>query len=288
MSTKTTNTAQNYYDSSDADTFYYTIWGGADIHIGLYDDDDDDDVPSSSIASASERTVSYMASLILPITPSTRILDLGAGYGGGARYLAKKFGCKVVCLNLSEVENERNRTMNKEAGLDKLVDVVQGNFEEVPLADQSIDIVWSQDAFLHSGHREKIIEEIERVLVKYGGKIIFTDPMVANNAETTKLEPILKRLHLDSLGSVDYYETEFRKRGFEGRFEDHTDQLVIHYGRVLQELESQEEQLKGMISDDYIRNMETGLNHWVEGGKSRQLSWGILTFTRNAPRHGNG
>src|SRR6056297_2618419 len=28
---------EDYYDSDDADTFYSTIWGGEDLHIGLYD-----------------------------------------------------------------------------------------------------------------------------------------------------------------------------------------------------------------------------------------------------------
>ena len=26
---------EKYYDSDDADRFYYHIWGGEDIHIGL-------------------------------------------------------------------------------------------------------------------------------------------------------------------------------------------------------------------------------------------------------------
>jgi sarcosine/dimethylglycine N-methyltransferase len=29
------STTSEYYDSKDADTFYYEVWGGEDIHIGL-------------------------------------------------------------------------------------------------------------------------------------------------------------------------------------------------------------------------------------------------------------
>jgi len=28
--------------------------------------------------------------------PGTRLIDLGAGYGGGARFLASRFGCRVL------------------------------------------------------------------------------------------------------------------------------------------------------------------------------------------------
>ena len=47
--------AEEYYDSGDADKFYFDVWGGEDIHIGLYDGTDD-------IKEASRRTVERMAS----------------------------------------------------------------------------------------------------------------------------------------------------------------------------------------------------------------------------------
>ena len=46
--------ARSYYNSSDADTFYFTVWGGEDIHIGLYKDD------REPIFDASRRTVETM------------------------------------------------------------------------------------------------------------------------------------------------------------------------------------------------------------------------------------
>ena len=40
-------TAQDYYNSDDADNFYSRLWGGEDIHIGLYEHDDEDVIPAS-------------------------------------------------------------------------------------------------------------------------------------------------------------------------------------------------------------------------------------------------
>ena len=222
-----------------------------------------------------------MASIASPITHTTRILDMGAGYGGAARYLAKTYGCKVTCLNLSGVENERNRTKTKEQGLEDLVEVVEGSFDAMPLPDHSYDLVWSQDAFLHSGDRATIMAEIDRVLVTEVGRIVFTDPMAADGADPEGLKPILARLQLEDLGTLAFYRTEFGKKGFRDMgYEDHTAQLVTSYGRVLEELEGQEERLKGKISDQYLRNMKVGLGHWINGGKNGQLCWGILHFVR--------
>lgn len=279
-STTATTTARTYYDSSDADIFYHTIWGGSDIHIGLYDS------PSDSIATASQRTVSRMASLLEPIDVSTRILDMGAGYGGAARYLAKTYGCKVTCLNLSDVENERNRQMTSEAGLEGLIEVVEGSFEHVPFDENTFDVVWSQDAFLHSGDRAAVVREIARVLVRKNGKVIFTDPMAAEDADPKALAPILQRLHLDSLGSIRFYLEEFEMMGLaDGICVACEEHMVTHYSRVLKELEAREGELKEKISSEYLENMKIGLRHWVEGGRNGQIQWGILQFHYGTSYH---
>ena len=271
---KAVSTARDYYNSDDADRFYHRVWGGEDIHIGLYEYDDE------PIFDASRRTVAHMADLLGELAPRQRVVDLGSGYGGSARYLAATFGCSVTALNLSEVENARNREMNRAQGLENLVRVEDGSFEELPFPDEHFDVVWSQDAFLHSGDRAQVIQEAARVL-KPGGKLIFTDPMQADDCPAGVLQPILDRLLLDTLGSPGFYREECKANGLhEIGFEDHTPQLALHYARVLRETEALEPELAGQISADYIERMKRGLQHWVEGGRRGHLCWGIFRFQR--------
>lgn len=266
--------AQEYYNSSDADTFYFTIWGGEDIHIGLYESEDE------PIRDASRRTVERMAQTLSSIAKETRAIDLGAGFGGSARYLAATYGCRVVALNLSEVENQRDRTMNQERGLDHLIDVVDGDFEQLPYDADTFDVVWSQDAILHSGNRPKVLEEVARV-IKPGGELVFTDPMMTDDCPDDVLQPILDRLHLSTLGSPGFYRETLGSLGFdELGFEEHADQLARHYARVLAETEAQEATLSAAVSEDYLRRMKKGLRHWVEGGKNGYLTWGIFHFKK--------
>jgi ubiquinone/menaquinone biosynthesis C-methylase UbiE len=265
--------AEDYYDSADADTFYATIWGGEDIHIGLYQ------APSDPIRRASHRTVLQMAASLAGLKPGAKVLDIGSGYGGAARVLAKNHGAKVTCLNLSEVENERNRALTEEQGLSEQIDVVHGSFEKIPEPDSSFDIVWSQDAILHSGNRRKVLSEVARVL-KPGGEFIFTDPMQADDLEDESvLQPIYDRIHLDSLGSFGFYRDRLEKQGFEEvMIDDLTPQLRTHYARVAEELVSRRGELKGKVSEDYIDRMLVGLDNWVEGADSGHLTWGIMHF----------
>ncbi|MFR9674503.1 methyltransferase domain-containing protein [Streptomyces sp. TR06-5] len=271
-------TARSYYNSADADAFYAAVWGGEDIHIGLYDR------PDEPIADASRRTVERMAGK-LGLSPGSVVLDLGAGYGGSARQLATAHRCRVLALNLSEVENERHRALNAERGLSDSIEVVDGSFEDLPYPDSSVDVVWSQDAFLHSGNRTRVLEEAARVL-RPGGQLIFTDPMSADGVPKARLQPVLDRIHLETMGSPGFYRRELSKLGFSPAsgdgFEEHREQLVRHYGRVLEETERQEAQgLGGQVSAEYLTRMKKGLTNWVHSGQEQDVTWGIFHFRFN-------
>jgi sarcosine/dimethylglycine N-methyltransferase len=269
-----TATAREYYNSDDADRFYCDIWGGEDIHIGIYRGADE------AIARASARTVATMAHELVPIGSRARIADFGAGYGGSARWLARAYGCHVSCVNLSEVQNERNRQMTEAAGLGHLIDVHDASFEDAPLADGTCDHVWSQDSLLHAGDRERALREAARVL-KAGGTFIFTDPMQADDCPAGVLEPVLDRLKLDTLSSFNFYRNAARDLGWtELLVRDLTPHLVTHYTRVRQDLSARRAELEGRISAAYIDRTIAGLAAWIDAGARGHLAWGILHFRK--------
>ena len=267
-------TAQDYYNSDDADNFYYHVWGGEDIHIGIYENAEED------ISIASTRTIETMSADIAGKSADTRIIDIGAGYGGAARWLASQYGCHVTCLNLSEAQNDRNRAMTAEQGLSRVINVIDGSFEDIPAADGLFDLAWSQDAILHSGHRERVLDEVDRVL-KPGGEFIFTDPMQADDCPAGVLQPVLERIHLDSLGSFAFYRQQAQRLGWEEvSVTDLTPQLVNHYTRVRQVLATRRDALAGKVSDDYMDRMILGLKHWIDAGDNGYLAWGVLHFRK--------
>jgi sarcosine/dimethylglycine N-methyltransferase len=264
--------ARDYYDSDEADGFYSAIWGGEDIHIGIYEATDD-------IRAASRETVERMAAKLGGIA-GKRVIDLGAGYGGAARVLAGEKGAQVTCLNLSSVENERNRKLTAEAGLSDSIKVVDGSFDDMPFADAAFDIAWSQDAILHAPDRGAVLDEVARVL-KPGGLFAFHDPMQADGlADTGALQPIYDRIHLPDLASIGFYRKELAARGFtELETEVLTQQLGTHYRRVREDLLARQQELG--LPDDFVSRMAAGLNHWVEGAANGNLRWAIMLYRRD-------
>jgi sarcosine/dimethylglycine N-methyltransferase len=276
---QTVAVTRDYYNSSDADNFYATIWGGEDIHVGLYRE------PGETIFAASRRTVETMAALLPPLKSDYTVLDLGSGYGGSARYLAQRFGCRVTCLNLSEIQNQTNRKLTTQAGLSDRIQVIDGSFEDLSFAaPASYDVAWSQDAILHSGNRELVLREVDRVL-KPGGCFIFTDPMQSDDCPTELLAPVLERIHLSSLGSPAFYRATAAKLGWqEGQWHDFLPDLIQHYTRVREEICQRQTELLNVCSPDYLTRMKAGLQHWIDAGTAKRLQWGIFLFRKPEAR----
>lgn len=269
-----TKVAQEYYNSRDADEFYHAIWGGEDIHVGIYKNETED------IGVASRRTVDTMLSHVGPLTAESHLLDIGSGYGGAARTIAETNPCRITCLNLSEVQNERNREKNIAAGLDKRIEVIDGAFESIPVPDEDCDVVWSEDSLLHSSDRKRVLEEVYRVL-KPGGVFVFTDPMQIDDCPPGVLQPVYDRIHLDSLASFEYYTKTASEIGFtKAEVHDMSPQLTRHYGRVREELIRRYDEVVDLASQAYVDRMIEGLKNWTDAGERGYLTWGIILLQK--------
>ena len=268
------NITKEHYDNKENDAFYFDIWGGENIHIGFYKK------PEDSIKEASRNTVWTMVRKLKPIKKNQRILDIGAGYGGAARLLAEKYGCKIDCLNLSEVENERNRKMNKDAELEELVSVTDGNFEKLPFERETFDLVWSQDALLHSNKKEKVFREVARVL-KPEGRFIFTDLMQTEDCPKNALKEVLAPLSLKKLGSIKLYEKLARKADLERVIiAKRPAQLINHYKKVLEALDEQHTTIVKKLNEEFVDKMRTNVQLWIDAGEKEYVTWGILQFQK--------
>ncbi|MCV0394699.1 MAG: methyltransferase domain-containing protein [Rhizobiaceae bacterium] len=272
--TDSRDVAEDYYDSDDADTFYSTVWGGQDLHIGCYDETRD-------IREGGNATVDRMMDTVPSLGPDCRILDIGAGYGGAMRRVLAKHGGTATCLNISQVQNDTNRLRNRQQGFADRIRVVHGVFEDIPEPDASHDVVWSQDAILHSDQRRKVLSEVWRVL-KPGGYFVFTDPMQADDVPDGVLQPVYDRLQLSSLGSMRFYRETAEALGFvtvEQR--EMTHQLRTHYARVREELIANYDKLRQSgASAEYLDKMAVGLENWVKAADAGHLAWGIQLFRK--------
>ena len=114
------------------------------------------------------------------IETSTRVLDLGSGIGGPARYLAANFGCQVTGVDLSPAFVDTAIYLTERCGLSSKVTFQEGDALHLPFDDASFDAVFLQHVAMNIGDRNALYAEVLRVLAP-GGRFATYD-IVARDA----------------------------------------------------------------------------------------------------------
>jgi arsenite methyltransferase len=97
----------------------------------------------------------------MPVEEGDTILDLGTGSGYALRALreTQDIGISVGLDGSPEmVRNAQGYTT------DSLIQYLTGDFHQLPFGDETIDHIWSMEAFYYSQNPIEVLEEIERVL----------------------------------------------------------------------------------------------------------------------------
>ena len=101
----------------------------------------------------------------LKLSEGMTVVDVGCGIGGPMRRVAREADVKVVGVNNNEIQMDRAKSLNAEAGLDHMVDYLTCSFMDMDaIADDTFDRGYAIESTCHAPDKAGAFAEIYRVL----------------------------------------------------------------------------------------------------------------------------
>ena len=147
-------TVKEYYDLSGE--FMVFSWGES-LHFA----------PLSPHESLEESKIRHQRLMIakLELRKGMTVIDVGCGVGGPMRRVAQEAGVRVVGINNNEMQLDKAKVLNAEAGLDHMVECVTGNFMDLgTIAAHTFDSGYAIESTCHAPDKAGAFAEIYRVL----------------------------------------------------------------------------------------------------------------------------
>jgi arsenite methyltransferase len=98
------------------------------------------------------------------------VLDVGCGVGVTPCYIARKYNCKVVGIDIVEKMVERSRERAEKEGLQDRVEFKVADAQDLPFEDNLFDAVFTESVTAFPADKQKAVNEYVRV-TKPGGYI---------------------------------------------------------------------------------------------------------------------
>lgn len=160
------------------------------------------------------------------IGPTTRVLDVGGGFGGPARTLAATYGCSVVVLDLTEAYCQVGEMLTARCGLSDRVSFRHGDALAIPFPDAAFDLVWTQHSSMNIADKRRLYAEAARVL-KPGGRLALYEIMAGTQEPLHYPVPWARDASISFLSPPDEVHALLTDAGFRTlHWEDLTETAV--------------------------------------------------------------
>lgn len=120
-----------------------------------------------------EQTRQALAMAGLTPSPDLAVADLGCGTGAASLVLARDLGARVTAIDAAEPFIDRLRERAEAEGLADRIDARVGFMEELPFAESSLDLIWSEGAIYNLGFAAGV--RAWRPLLRPGGVLAVTE-----------------------------------------------------------------------------------------------------------------
>ncbi len=126
------------------------------------------------------------------IDQEEQVLDVGCGAGATPVFIAKEYGCRVLCVDLKARMVERANEAAARAGVSNLVECRVGDAQDLPFENDLFDIVITESVTALPEDKQKAVNEYFRV-TKPGGYVGLNESTWIKYPPTAEMEAWVKQ-----------------------------------------------------------------------------------------------
>ncbi|RWE30458.1 MAG: methyltransferase domain-containing protein [Mesorhizobium sp.] len=149
----------------------------------------------------------------LGLKPGARLLDIGSGIGGPARFVANNAGVDVTGIDLTQSYVDIATSLSKRTGMADKTHFVQGSALDMPFADASFDVAMILHVGMNLPDKAKLMSEAARVL-KPGGVFAVYDVMRLKDGALAYPLPWASNETISFVATPDDYRSAAAAAGF--------------------------------------------------------------------------
>ena len=150
---------------------------------------------------------------LLEVSGTDHVLDVGSGLGGPARYMARRFGCRVSGIDLTAEFCDVARHLSSLLELTERISFEQGDALAMPFADASFDGAYSMNVSMNIADKRALYREIHRVL-KPGAWLSLSEVVRGPGGEQDYPTPWARTAATSFLATLDETRTNLEASGF--------------------------------------------------------------------------
>lgn len=150
---------------------------------------------------------------IIGIDKSTRVLEIGSGFGGPARHIADNTGAQITALELQPDQNQMASALTERCGLSTNLRHVCGDMMTYDWQQQQFDVVVSWLAIYHIPDRKRLLA-LCRDLLPSGGVFYTEDVFSRQLFSDAERAEVASELYVGHLPDMETYQSEFEQAGF--------------------------------------------------------------------------
>jgi sarcosine/dimethylglycine N-methyltransferase len=146
-------------------------------------------------------------------TATLRVIDVGCGVGGPARFLAETYGCHVTGIDLTAEYVDVATMLSQRCGLDHLTSFQQANALDLPFSSKKFDLAWCQNISMNIADKKALYKEVFRVL-KPNSKFAAVEIVRGEQGEPAFPLPWAREPSISFVGSVSEMRSSLEAAGF--------------------------------------------------------------------------